>query len=680
MAAEVVTEAAELALEVADLTRKLRTAQALLSYRQRCAETELLKGEDDHRNTRSQLLILEAHWEHVSKQRAEDQSYISGLEDAILEADADNKYLEKVRQTAVSRLTRTKERVKALEEHVRTIEAHDKTSSARLAFENSALSLKMSELQIEHAELQQRLRMFQTKLEEASAKKLDAESKVMTQMEEIVSLQNEVKALKGSQDDRLKKVEDIERKRMAEMQDLERELESSTSKLESLMKELKSVKQNLLSSKEELETVTNELKTVKQELSASKEKYESLEKELESKTETIKKFSDIAGSKDESTKRTTQELFELRASLKRETKAKVKAESTLEKAKEDHEAQIAALESKLENMRTKLKSSSELNGAKVAFENPLKRPMEQALTLEDLEHTVKKPRKKTPPRTSSFSITPFLKKQVQVLPSTSPETPRYETSGEQTTFEDADEKSIMVPSVVESKEPTRILLAGVTRKKKSKPTEPIPPLEEEPEEEGDSLPVSNPPIKSKGKGRTAASKSKTVRENSLELEGLEEPEPELPVTKPEGKAPASKPKPKPKPKKPQASLELEGVLSEQDKDESLKEIERGKPLEKEKPKRRRKRPTETGIKPTIFGDDDGTGRLTLDIDADSQPKSKAASKSRKAPAKAVVGNKLADVMDGADMLAPVVSAFNKDFSPAKKRPDALRKLFGAGKK
>jgi hypothetical protein len=74
-----------------------------------------------------------------------------------------------------------------------------------------------------------------------------------------------------------------------------------------------------------------------------------------------------------------------------------------------------------------------------------------------------------------------------------------------------------------------------------------------------------------------------------------------------------------------------------------------------------------GIKPTVFDEDDGTGRLLLNNLGESQDPPVP----RKSPTL---------FPSGSTLLIPSVSAFNAEFSPPKRRPEALKKLFAGGKK
>ncbi|KAI5853850.1 hypothetical protein BZA05DRAFT_394906 [Tricharina praecox] len=361
----------------------------------------------------------------------------------------------------------------------------------------------------------------------------------------------------------------------------------------------------------------------------------------------------VKPAKEPAAKVTKKELAELRASLEKEAKFREKIEREYARLKEDHEAKLEILEKQLEASRVKAKKIEEAASkpavsksttTKVPIDNPRKRPAANPLTMDDLENSVKRPRNKQATKESEFSITPFLKRQALVVEGDSTTAGDATAAPDESSMGGAGEKSIMIPSVIDSKQPARLLFAGAGRKKK--PTkastaileemEEAPVPEPEPEaallpmlaqlqeednyEEEDSMLMVSAPIiaKAKAKGKAPA--------------------------KPRGKA-AAKPAAaaKAKPAKPRnALLDSSPVAPPPEKPVAKKAA----------PKPRKKAAAETslrGIKPASF-DDDGTGRIQLNFDDASQP--------NKVPS-----------------LVPKVGAFNKEISPPKRRPTGM-KLFG----
>lgn len=331
-----------------------------------------------------------------------------------------------------------------------------------------------------------------------------------------------------------------------------------------------------------------------------------------------------AAAQDSEAPKLKSEILVLSSALKQETKAREKAQKELAKAQEDWEAKHKGLEAKLETTQKKLKAA---RTTKVPVENPRKRGTGSSahLTMQDLERSAKRPRQKTPPKASDFSLTPFLKKQAQVI-ADSPDNSRTDdarATGEESIQDDAGDRSIMVPAVIESTNPTRLLLAGAGRRTKlSTRPEAVPEAEEAPssrppseaedeEIEEDSILMAPPPkVKAKAKAKSTTAKKTTATETSI-LSSLAEAKKEA----------ASKPKKKTKKQNGETSFM-------------------------------------GGIRPTLFNDDDGTGRLEVILDdASQEPRGKGRLK-----------------------LPPSnATAFTKEISPPKKRPDALKK-FQIGKK
>lgn len=402
----------------------------------------------------------------------------------------------------------------------------------------------------------------------------------------------------------------------AQLTEWEEKHRESVAERQSLQQEVSTLR---LSSQNEQQTTATENQSLQQEIIT-------LRSELEKTQAALKKASESAATETEKEgKRRSQEVADLKAALRKETKGREKAEKDLAKSKEDWETKHEVLESKLESSRNKLaalkasaasapapapaataaKTSTSSATASTATKLPAQNPKKRAstLTMEDLELSAKRPRK-TPPKTSEFSITPFLKRQTaaadtSVANATTISTTATTTASAAVTSKsdapDAPEagETTMIPALIESKEPTKILLAGASRKRKAK----------------------NP----------------TVQPDIPEVTAAEEVE-------------NPKPKPKPRKRKPAAAKAL-------------------------------------------FTEDDGSGRLTLAPLAESQELSApqvtataaaatAGGKKRKNGKNTGEGGLAGALAGSASLLVPSVSAFNNEFSPSKKRPEGLKKLFG----
>lgn len=396
----------------------------------------------------------------------------------------------------------------------------------------------------------------------------------------------------------------------AQLTEWEEKHRESVAERQSLQQEVSTLR---LNSQNERQTTATENQSLQQDIIT-------LRSELEKTQAALKKASESAATETEKEgKRRSQEVADLKAALRKETKGREKAEKDLAKSKEDWETKHEVLESKLESTRNKLaalkasaasapapaKTSTSSATASTATRLPAQNSKKRAstLTMEDLELSAKRPRK-TPPKTSEFSITPFLKRQTaaadtSVANATTISTTTTTTASAAVTSEsdapDAPEvgETTMIPALIESKEPTKILLAGASRKRKAK----------------------NPP----------------VQPDIPEVTAAEEVE---------------NPKPKPKPR-------------------------RGKPAPAK----------------ALFTEDDGSGRLTLAPLAESQELSApqvtataaavtAGGKKRKNGKNTGEGGLAGALAGSASLLVPSVSAFNNEFSPSKKRPEGLKKLFG----
>lgn len=399
----------------------------------------------------------------------------------------------------------------------------------------------------------------------------------------------------------------------AQLTEWEEKHRESVAERQSLQQEVSTLR---LNSQNERQTTAAGNQSLQQEIIT-------LRSELEKTQAALKKASESATTETEKEgKRRSQEVADLKAALRKETKGREKAEKDLAKSKEDWETKHEVLESKLESTRNKLttlkasaasapapapaataaKTSTSSATASTATKLPAQNPKKRAstLTMEDLELSAKRPRK-TPPKTSEFSITPFLKRQTAAADTSVPNATTISTTATTTTAAVASEadapdapeagETTMIPALIESKEPTKILLAGASRKRKAK----------------------NP----------------TVQPDIPEVIAAEEVE-------------NPKPKPKPRKRKPAAAK-------------------------------------------TLFTEDDGSGRLTLAPLAESQELSApqvtatavtAGGKKRKNGKNAGEGGLASALAGGASLLVPSVSAFNNEFSPSKKRPEGLKKLFG----
>lgn len=306
---------------------------------------------------------------------------------------------------------------------------------------------------------------------------------------------------------------------------------------------------------------------------------------------------------------------DLKADVAKEIAARKKLEKDFYKFVSDSDEKYAALKSKLDASRAKLSALRAATGTNTA---PVA-PMVPLMTLDDLSRSVKRPRKEGP-KTSDLSLTPFFNKHA-VVTTGSPLSPSAVIVGEDTTGDDTTivdrsmraERSILIPSAIESSEPTRLLLVGANRKRKlpvkAAPPPPAPIPEEESEEEAPQKPQPK-----KKRAKKAPEKTAPELVNIFDTPVKDE----------------SKPKPVKKNMPPKSIF---------DEDQ---------PATRPVPKKRR-RPV--GLA-QAFREDDGTGRLVL------------AGSSADAPGGA-----------GLTLRPPVAGVFTKEISPPKKRPEVLKRFF-----
>lgn len=721
------------ALELADLRRQLATAQSLLSYEKTNHTSTRLEAAEEQRQLRVRLLHLEPEYKLLLADYNSHLTYTTELEDALAATTKRMTWYESAAARGTARVTRLEEKLressarnkaledmhkgvlersKELEERLKGRLLEEGTAQGALAAEVEKLKGKCAELDKENAELR-----------EAALKKAE---KVAEVVEDYKKLKDEHKKLRAS-------VKDVERElktQAAAVDSLNQENEANkgtikalTTEHEQAIKKLKSTHaaalkaaaspEEIVEARATIETLKDELQTLKvklqdhvDRLAKSLTSKAATKAALESELATLRLELDDAQSTtqkavDDATRAAKKEIASLEkqlaslrtdldaarkappppaakdkdtvAALKRETKLREKAESELAELSGQYTAlttKLTSATSLLESTRAKLAATKTKKVTLPETDNK-KRP---GFTMEDLEQSTKRVRKEGP-KVSDFSITPFLRKTVPVVGaaasgSEDPATPTM--AGADTIAEmDATEQSVLLPAVVESKEPTRLLLAGAARKRKIA----AEPAVEEEEEEAQSPEPELVKVRPKAKGKKAAAAGKVV-EKVVEKElGIFDSPSSIPV--PVKPVAAAKPKKTAAEKKEKVSGKEKALEKEKAPEKAPAATEKKAAAEGKKPGKGKGKGK--GIMPTVFDEDDGTGRLVMNnFGTQDQPPlgGPAAAGGGGGASKKVmpaVGG------DSGLMLVPVVSAFNRDISPAKKRPDALKKLF-AGKK
>jgi hypothetical protein len=331
-----------------------------------------------------------------------------------------------------------------------------------------------------------------------------------------------------------------------------------------------------------------------------------------------------------------KELTELKAALDKETKLREKAEKELAATTASQAAELEALHKKIEAQKAKLDKAkaappvSKTTTTKVPLDgNPRKRP---GAPVETFEQSAKKPKPSKPqPTVSDFSLTPFLKRQAAPEDATTSDDTAMAGS---VTENNAGDATIVAP-IGDGKPSHKILLAGANRKKKI----PTKPILEEPELDTPVAPAraATPPVQDDGED---------VGEDSMLMPVIEKPKTKAKAFPRGGKAPG-----KPGAAK-VAKAKMPSLLDES-----------SAPAPAKKPVARKKKvvgeSSFMGVRPTLFNDEDGSGRINLDIDAATQGASQGLGKGRPQPT-----------------LIPTMAAFNSEISPPKKRPAGLGGLFG----
>lgn len=312
---------------------------------------------------------------------------------------------------------------------------------------------------------------------------------------------------------------------------------------------------------------------------------------------------------------------DLKADVAKEIAARKKLEKDFYQFVSDSDEKHALVKSKLDAARARIKAMSHAvhaaNVAPVAPTAPL-------MTMDDLSHSVKRPRREAP-KTSDFSLTPFFTKTA-VVTTDSPLSPSAVAMGEDATVAGDDtmidrsmraERSIRIPSAIESTEPTRLLLAGASRKRKPPVKAATPPLPAAIPSD-DEAPRKPQPKKKRAKKMPA--KVAPIAPEAVHIF-------DTPV----------KEEPKAKPTKKNAASIFDDIPA----------------ATKPAPKKRKRLVGST----QAFRDDDGTGRLVLAGDSGE-----------------------ASGGSGLTLRPPVTGVFTKEISPPKQRPEVLRQFFSGRNK
>lgn len=527
---------------------------------------------------------------------------------------------------------------------------------ATLLRENRELRQTVSSLETERASLRSEITSLQTRLKDQAEESTANHTREATNTAERRELERELSRLRTELDS-TQKDSVLKASNTVEKKELEKELSRLQIELKFAQKEASANKSLEISNATEKKELEKQLSRLRAELksalkesadnlthdasnSANKKEFEKELSRLRAELKSVQREStaqitalenDLTNSRKllTSSQNTLSELragaptsilsnteADLKADVAKEIAARKKLEKDFYTFVSGSDEKYAVLKSKLEASRAKLSALRAATGTNTA---PVA-PMVPLMTLDDLSRSVKRPRKEGP-KTSDLSLTPFFNKHA-VVTTGSPLSPSAVVVGEDTTGDDTTivdrsmraERSILIPSAIESSEPTRLLLVGANRKRKlpvkaAPPPPPAPIPEEESEEEAPQKPQPK-----KKRAKKAPEKAAPELVNIFDTPVKDE----------------SKPKPAKKNMPPRSIFDEDP------------------PAARPVPKKRRRPVGST----QAFREDDGTGRLVL-------------------------AGSSADAPGGAGLILrpPVSGVFTKEISPPKKRPEVLKRLF-----
>jgi len=539
--------------------------------------------------------------------------------------DQNRKQLEEQLRSTQNECAATKSKLAVVQRELTDLRGTKKSSESEMITEKNKALTDLETLQTEYRLVVERLKALETEIDGVNEQKKEVEGKLKSVQVDLAEHRKGVETLKAKAEEAKRQSEKVDGERSLERKELEVQIAALRGELD---ERNNAEEESHTASKEVVARLKREQK--KQLSEQKKELLAEHKKELDEQK---------------------KELSNLRSSLAKETKARENAERLMEELaaeREEFEQNHQPVEKPRVAAKTKRKNTpprekepkaakgSKATVTKVPVDNPRKRKsLAHHLTMEDLASSEKKPRRKeSTTKTSEFSVTPFLKRQAQQsdtstsrAASAAPDT-SIAVENETTIDKQAGERSAIDSSFIDGSKPRRSLFAGANRKKKA-PTAPPVRIPEEPEEE-ESRPAP-------------ATDSELADDSLLEI-----------------KVPKARPKPHAKTKGKAVStgpVVISTLLlsspERHDEPVSLPKVPVGK-------KKRKKPPGETsflGIRPTVF-DDDGSGRLNLNLDDGSQETQAAAGLAGQPP-----------------LLLPKFGAFNRELSPPKRRPEALKKMF-----
>lgn len=529
--------------------------------------------------------------------------------------------------------------------------------------ENGGLSQMVSSLEAEKTTLQGEISNLQTRLQDQATKSAANQTREATNTAERRELEDELSLLRielksaqqESADSRALGAENTDQKN-----ELERELSRLRIELKSAQNAYTTALEASGGSEKQLSHLRTEFKTE----STTDPELENLLSRLHIELESTKYKSNARITLLENNLADTQRvlaaaeatLTELRGAPKPDASAieiDLKADiavhfATQKRLQDDFftyvsnaDERMAQQRLKFDAMRAKLNALRADVAAGTARVEPVA-PVVPRMTMDDLGNSVRRPRKEAP-KMSDLSLTPFFTKHA-VVTTNSPLSPSAVVVGEDTAGDGDDtmidrsmriERSILIPSVIESSEPTRLLLAGANRKRKH---------------------------------LVKAAQSTAIPEESDEEEALPKPKPKKRTRKVPEESEEEEAPPKPQPKKrakkvPEKAAPEPAHIFDTPIKEKVKPTKKmapptsifdDEPLTTKPVPKKRKRPV--GPSPA-FREDDGTGRLVLAGDS-AEPSSGS----------------------GLTLRPPVQGVFTKEISPPKKRPEVLKRFFAGGKK
>ncbi|KAJ9667828.1 hypothetical protein H2201_002014 [Coniosporium apollinis] len=491
--------------EYSELQLALQTAAAELNYERSKHNVESVAKEEDIRKLRFQLLLLEDENDELHAQLGEEEAHADGLQ---LNLDETLGALEEVKaekQRVVSELRMRARELDTIKAEVMSLQ-NMSLDSTKILTEKLALARELGTLKPELEYLRQQTTSNQSLLSE----KLSLQRQLSTIQ---VELENEKRvsqrALAKDKDRRVSAVDAEYRLQMqelrAELSKERREREIAEGAIDKAHAELererrraervaarneKNTEQDA-KQEAEIEELREELAKERRERKKAEKTAQTTQHELELENQRLERELLKKQKVNDTGSASEAQLEALRKELKAEKLSREKAEKGVQKSQMEWETQKSILDEKLNNFRTKLKTTkeklketeNELQSAQAAAAannaNPAKNPRKRAAAPLDPDATIGTPGDGRPAKRgkqssavpgdkSTFSITPFLNRTTSVAPD-SPIQEEDEDEADAVQTEDQDPAEAAEAASTPSAQPKKAVKKPAAPKPRSKP-------------------------------------------------------------------------------------------------------------------------------------------------------------------------------------------------------------------